>query len=118
MAFYFSNKLSVEIEDKQYAIDLSTNKVIEAIEKIRDESLKLSKNKNNSDQDIQQYAHTIKNFVSEIIGEESSKEIFEKKQLSIEDLAELAHYLLNEIEQFKTKKLKDYSQKYTPEKLN
>ncbi|MEG1462326.1 MAG: hypothetical protein RSC48_04375 [Anaerorhabdus sp.] len=54
MAFYFNNKLSVDIENKQYTIDLSTNKVIEAIEKIRDESLKVAKNPNNSEQDILQ----------------------------------------------------------------
>ncbi|MEG2751365.1 MAG: hypothetical protein RR916_06130 [Anaerorhabdus sp.] len=118
MAFYFNNKLSVDIENKQYTIDLSTNKVIEAIEKIRDESLKVAKNPNNSEQDILQYVETMKAFVSEVIGEEATKEIIGKSQLNIEDLAELTHYILSEIEQFKTKKMKDYSQKYTPEKLN
>ncbi|MEG0034385.1 MAG: hypothetical protein RR734_02205 [Bacilli bacterium] len=117
MAFYFSNKLSVEIEDKQYTIDLSTNNVIEAIKEIKDKSVLMAKIESPSNENITEYFEALKIFVSKILGEQECEELLNNGTRNFEDFAALVQYLLIEIDQFKRTKLNQYSTK-TPKQLN
>lgn len=117
MAFYFNNKLSVDIENKQYTIDLSTNKVIEAIKVIKEKSVLISKIEAPSEEDISEYFKVLKEFVSQVLGEKECKEILEDSTRNFEDFAALAQFLLIEIDQFKREKLNQYSN-LTPKQLS
>ncbi|SJZ56966.1 hypothetical protein [Anaerorhabdus furcosa] len=118
MAFYFSNKLSVEIEDKQYTIDLSTNKVIEAINEIRNKSIVIAQIKEPELNDIQNYVESMQNFIEELLGKQSFEKIFKDRVIDFNNIAELVQYLLAEIEKFKIQKLNKIVDSNTPEKLN
>lgn len=118
MAFYFNNKLSVNIEDKQYTIDLSKNKVVNAINEIRSASIHIAKVKEPTVNDIGKYIDSMKKFIDEILGVQSTKDLFNDRVVDFQNLSELVQYLLIEIEKFKTQKVNKLINQNTPEKLN
>lgn len=118
MAFYFNNKFSVDIEGKEYNVDLSTNQAIEAVKTVRDKSLELAKKESNTFEELVEYTQSLKKFTQDLLGGDACKEIFKDKEYGFEDMAELTQYLLSEIDKFKSNKMKTFSHKYTPEKLN
>lgn len=118
MAFYFNNKLSVDIENKQYTIDLSTNKVIEAIKKIREDSILMSKKEDVKENDIEGYLVNLKDFIMKTVGEQEFEEIFKDKQYAFSDLSELVQYILLEIEKFKKEKINRINSNPTPKKIS
>ncbi|MEA4875399.1 hypothetical protein [Anaerorhabdus sp.] len=118
MAFYFNNKLSVDIENKQYTIDLSTNKVMNSVREIKEKSLQIANKKDIVETDIENYTESMKRFIKEAIGEASYLDIFTNDEFIFEDIAALVQFLLVEIEKFKKEKLEKFNPNKTPKKIN
>lgn len=118
MAFYFNNEFSVDIEGKEYSIDLSKNKVVNAINEIRSASIHIAKVKEPTVNGIEEYVDSMKKFIDEILGVQSAEDLFNDRVVDFQNLSELVQYLLIEIEKFKTQKVNKLINQNTPEKLN
>lgn len=116
MAFYFGNKLKLEVEDKEYVIDISSNKVINAVREITEKSIELSKKEQATSEEILGYIECNKQFVSNLLGSNALDELFKDKAITYEDIGELSYYILEEIGKFKNNRISKYSS--APNNLN
>lgn len=116
MAFYFGNKLKLNIEDKEYVIDISSNKVIKAVQGITNQSIMMTKKKETTEDDINQFIENNKQFITQVLGEESLNDLFNDKTITYEDIGELTCYILYEIGKFKNSRVSKYSK--APNALN
>lgn len=105
MGFYFGSELKLNIEEKEYSVDIYSKKIISVVEEIARQSTELGAKENRSKEDLEEYTKQLINFI-DIITNNQSEVIFKDREISLEDLSELTAYILSEITQFKIERLK------------
>lgn len=116
MAFYFGNKLKLNIEDKDYTIDVSDNQIIKAVQDITNQSIEMTKKETTTQEDVTEFIENNKVFITKVLGQDVLEVLFKDKVISYDDIGELTCYLLDEIGKFKNNRISKYSQ--APNKLN
>ncbi|MEG0164381.1 hypothetical protein [Anaerorhabdus sp.] len=116
MAFYFGNKLKLNIEDKDYTIDVSDNQIIKAVQDITNQSIEMTKKGTATQEDVLEFIENNKVFITKVLGQDALSDLFKDKLIAYDDIGELVCYILDEIGKFKNNRISKYST--APSNLN
>lgn len=116
MAFYFGNKLKLNIEDKDYTIDVSDNQIIKAVQDITSQSIEMTNKGSATQEDVLQFIENNKVFITKVLGKDALNDLFKDKVIAFDDIGELVCYILDEIGKFKNNRISKYSK--APSSLN
>lgn len=108
MSFSFE-PLTLELQGHTFGIDTGSEKVANAIvdlvKKIQDLEIEETEGEKPK---IQLLAEAQVSFLDSVLGEGSFEKIFENRLVTYDDLEELSCYILNQITEFKNKRLSQY----------
>lgn len=98
------NTLKLEIEDKLYNVDISNFEQSEKLLSIANDALKIGE-QGNSKETVEVMISMIEDAIDTILGEGSTKEIFQNRKINLLDLLDLLAYITEEITKFRSNKL-------------
>lgn len=121
-AFNFKNKLTLDIEGNKFIIDTSSTKIVEAHQKLVNDSLALVQaSKETEENALDNFPDNVKElirlsseYIKAVIGEEGFEKVFKNRILDYNDLSDLVMYICNEITTFKQNRMN----KYTTKRMN